>query len=427
MSAQKLIPIQEPPAVLGWQAASWRWLLAAPHRLLFFIGQVTLLLASLWWAAQLSGRVWGWAMPAAVSPSAMHGWLFALAALPFFMFGFLFTAGPRMLQVVAPATKEVLWPTLISAVGVLLAWVGAMSAAALTLAGVLLVWLSWLPLLWRLVAMLKQSRVPSKLHMGLATAFFWLGWLAQGGFAGSLWAGSANGLHGALMWAVWCFLIPIFLTVAHRLFPFFIGSVLPQLPLWQPRWLLIALVSIVLAHGLLPLGSVYADPLGFGWLRLTVAAAGAALLLILVWRWGIIPARRHRLEVMLPIGLLWLAMSLALSAAALGWRMSEGSAALGLAPLHAATAGFMGTLLFAMVTRVTAGHSGRPLVADDMDWSLFWVLQLAAVLRVLSEVWVSQMVPLQALSAVLWCVAFVPWAIRKMFIYLVPRPDGQPG
>src|SRR5690606_15735205 len=38
-----------------------------------------------------------------------------------------------------------------------------------------------------------------------------------------------------------------------------------------------------------------------------------------------------------------------------------GSAALGRAPLHALGIGFFGSMLVAMVTRVTQGHSGRPL------------------------------------------------------------------
>ena len=53
---------------------------------------------------------------------------------------------------------------------------------------------------------------------------------------------------------------------------------------------------------------------------------------------------------------------------------------LGLGTLHAMTMGFLGSV---MVTRVSTGHSGRPLVADNVAWSAFLALQLAVVLRML--------------------------------------------
>ena len=61
---------------------------------------------------------------------------------------------------------------------------------------------------------------------------------------------------------------------------------------------------------------------------------------------------------------------------------SAGALTLGLAPLHALTAGYLGATLLAMVTRVAAGHSGRPLAADGLAWGLYWTLQTAAMLRV---------------------------------------------
>ncbi|MDO8276104.1 MAG: NnrS family protein, partial [Serpentinimonas sp.] len=56
-----------------------------------------------------------------------------------------------------------------------------------------------------------------------------------------------------------------------------------------------------------------------------------------------------------------------------------------LGAMHAITMGFMGSLLLAMVTRVSCGHSGRTLVADRLVWGLFWLLQLATVLRVVAD------------------------------------------
>ena len=107
--------------------------------------------------------------------------------------------------------------------------------------------------------------------------------------------------------------------------------------------------------------------------------------------------------------------------------LSTLQAALGLAPLHALTMGFFGTLAFGMVTRVTAGHGGRPIMADTLDWTLFWLLQAAVAVRLLADLWPAQMLGLTALAVFLWCAAFLPWALRKTLIVLRPRPDGLEG
>jgi uncharacterized protein involved in response to NO len=36
-----------------------------------------------------------------------------------------------------------------------------------------------------------------------------------------------------------------------------------------------------------------------------------------------------------------------------------------------------------MASRVTLGHSGRPLEADSTTWCLFWLVQAAALVRML--------------------------------------------
>jgi uncharacterized protein involved in response to NO len=204
--------------------------------------------------------------------------------------------------------------------------------------------------------------------------------------------------------------------------------VVPLLDAWRPLWLLAAFVFIVVAHGLLPLGSVFAPGPAFGALRLAVDAAGAALLFFVAWRWGVVQSLRNRLLAMLHLGFFWLGIALALSA----WNQAVllaglPQAGLGLAPLHALTMGFFGGVAFAMVTRVTAGHSGRQLLADNFTWVLFWTLQAAVVVRLLSEAWPAQGRWLTPLAIGLWCAALLPWAGRNALIYLRPRADGRPG
>nr|MBP8007445.1 NnrS family protein [Burkholderiales bacterium] len=102
-----------------------------------------------------------------------------------------------------------------------------------------------------------------------------------------------------------------------------------------------------------------------------------------------------------------------------------GANGLGLAPMHALTIGFASSLLMAMVTRVTCGHTGRTLQADSATWRLFLLLQVAAVARVAAE-----LVPVPgalALAGALYAASFVPWAVKYAPLYWRPRGDGRPG
>jgi hypothetical protein len=45
----------------------------------------------------------------------------------------------------------------------------------------------------------------------------------------------------------------------------------------------------------------------------------------------------------------------------------------------------MGTMLIGFVSRVSFGHSGRPLQAPDWLWLVYWSAHFAAALRVLAS------------------------------------------
>ncbi|MEJ7806962.1 MAG: NnrS family protein, partial [Telluria sp.] len=98
----------------------------------------------------------------------------------------------------------------------------------------------------------------------------------------------------------------------------------------------------------------------------------------------------------------------------------------GRAPAHALFVGFFGSLLVAMVTRVTQGHAGRPLQLGRVAGFAFVAIQLVSVTRIVAELAPDQMA-WQAAAAVGWLLAFAPWVLRSLGIYLSPRADGQPG
>ncbi len=155
-------------------------------------------------------------------------------------------------------------------------------------------------------------------------------------------------------------------------------------------------------------------------------APAAAFLFWLGLRWGLMQSLRIRLLAMLHVGFVWLGIAYALYAAD-AMLVFTGARAIGLAPLHAATMGFVASILFAMVTRVTCGHSGRPLVADDASWRLFWLLQTATLLRLGAELWPPGYAWLVTAAIFAWLAAFAGWAWKYVPAYLRPRADGKPG
>lgn len=143
--------------------------------------------------------------------------------------------------------------------------------------------------------------------------------------------------------------------------------------------------------------------------------------------WGLVQSLKIRLLAMLHLGFLWLGLALMLGGASqlLGWMVQ--SPMLPLAALHALTMGCLGSLMLAMVTRVSCGHSGRPLVADNLVWSLFWLLQAATLLRIAAAVpaWSTQ--SLLTATALLWTAVMLTWGTRYGSWYGRLRADGRPG
>jgi len=254
--------------------------------------------------------------------------------------------------------------------------------------------------------------------------------------ARSCYAALVLGFLGLLAWAafvlgaspLWLFvsikvgsfglLLPVYVTVAHRMFPFFAGSVVPGYQPWRPLWLLGAFWVLVLLH--LTLELVH----GYRWLWLADLPL-LALTAGMLWRWWPRGPKPGLLTVLF-VGLAWLPAAFALYAVQSFAYLFTGVFLLGRAPAHALFIGFFGSLLIAMVTRVTQGHSGLPLVMPRAAWFAFATIQLVTLLRVVAELAPDSMA-WQAVAALGWLLAFAPWVLRIGRIYLVPRADGKSG
>ncbi len=400
-------------------ASGLGWLKVAPHRLFFFLATLLLLIASTWWCAVLVLRLLGMAMPVALAPTWVHASSMLYTFLPMYMFGFLFTAGPSWLGVKGP-TAPALLPTALAAFagGALLVVLSAFSAPASGAAALLLCacWARFLLLFARLI---RQSTAPDRGHAKLVLAFMLPGVAGLAGYALLCFSDDPRWFTWVSVAGLWWFALPVFLTVVHRMLPFFTASALPSIAAWRPYWVLWCFLAASVGHGAMEL----AGASRYAWV---LDAPAAAFLLWLGLRWGLLHSLRIRLLAMLHLGFVWLGIAYTLYAID-GMLALMGARGLGLAPLHAATMGFAATVLFAMTTRVSCGHSGRALVADDASWRLFWLLQGATLLRLGSELWPQGYAWLLSAAVLAWLAAFAGWAWKYLPLYLRARADGKPG
>lgn len=95
--------------------------------------------------------------------------------------------------------------------------------------------------------------------------------------------------------------------------------------------------------------------------------------------------------------------------------------------LHALTAGAVGTMTLAVMTRATLGHTGRTLAADAGTAAVYVLVTAAAVARVLSAVVPGAYVALLTISGVLWLAAFGLFVALYGPKLLAPRADRRPG
>ena len=205
--------------------------------------------------------------------------------------------------------------------------------------------------------------------------------------------------------------------------PYFSGTVLDNYRPFRPYWILWVLLACMGVHGALEITGLRAW-LWFVDLPMTVLA------LYLSAVWGLVRSFKIGLLAVLHLGFLWLGIAALLYTLQSVNLFITGVASLGLAPLHALTLGYFGTVVLGMVTRVTLGHSGRALVADPLTWRLFLGFQAVVVLRIIADCrtgWPSVLWHPYLLAGGLWLICFGIWFAHYGPIYWRPRVDGNPG
>ncbi len=147
---------------------------------------------------------------------------------------------------------------------------------------------------------------------------------------------------------------------------------------------------------------------------LLLFAGGMQLLRLLRWK-------GHRtfadpLVLILHVAFLWVPAGLLLLGASVLTPAIPQSAA-----IHALTAGAMASMILAVMTRATLGHTARELRADGATQAIYLLVTIGALTRVAAPLEVEHYTPLMRASGVLWGAAFLLFLIRYAPILFGPR------
>ena len=154
-----------------------------------------------------------------------------------------------------------------------------------------------------------------------------------------------------------------------------------------------------------------------------IAGTAAGLQGLRLLQWGTVRTLRQPIVWVLHVAYAWLPVGLALKAAAL-----LGGFAIAAFWLHALTIGALSTMILAMMTRVSLGHTGRPLIVTRPITFAYILLTGAALVRVFGLAGFRLSYPAVIIcSASFWTAAFAIFVVVYVPILWTPRIDGKAG
>jgi len=400
----------------------WPIFSAAPHRMMFFGGMLQIISTLLWWLIELLGRAWGFPLPTIIASTWIHPFLMLYGIFPFFIFGFLMTTYPRWMRAPIVPYHHYVLTFLLLFTAIPLIYIGIFTHKLILSIGVLCLLGGWSVALYALLQVYFRAPTKDKYYETFLNLALFLGEL--GILAYLLWLSTDHPLWLNLVrqGSVWLYLLPIMITVSHRMIPYFSSVVLNNYTLVQPSWSLPIMSLCVVGHTFLEIENLW------GW-RIIFDIPLMLLACHHSFKWRLWASLAIRLLAVLHIAFAWLAIALLLYNIQSLLFLWSGQLYLGLAPLHALTIGFATSLVVGMASRVTLGHSGRALVANTLTWICFWGISMTALLRIIAELFPFHFLglPLTIWAAGSWLIFLGPWVAYYLPMLILPRVDGRPG
>jgi uncharacterized protein involved in response to NO len=403
----------------------WNTFSAAPHRLFFFSGAIQLILPMLIWSIELTGRYTSlWTPLNTLIPSTWaHGFVMIYGVFIFFIMGFLMTVFPRWMNTQTIEKEHYISPFIWMNMGLLIFEFSLFFDAISLFSGLGIFLLGWINGISLLYKTFKKAPAQNKRYEIVVLSALSSG--AAGVACYGWWLFTDNWLFMelAINMGIWLYLLPLLFTVSHRMLPFFSSNIIDNYKIFQPAYTLWIFIAGCISHFILSMLS-YPE-----WLFVAdIPLAGIALLHTI--RWQLHRSFKDRLLAVLHMAFFWLFIGLFLFSTQSLVLQISGEFILGKSPLHAITIGFFTSLLVAMASRVTMGHSGRMLILDKLSWALFLGLQLTAIMRISSDLQFDNSPLSNALNLIaiaLWLISLSIWFVKYAPIYLTARIDGAKG
>jgi len=405
--------------------AFWNTFNAAPHRLFFFSGAVQLILPILLWSVELLGRytsIWS-PLNTQIPTTWAHSFVMVYGLFIFFIFGFLMTVFPRWMNTKPIDKEQYIIPFVALNSGLIIFEISLFYNLSSLFSGLAIFLFGWLNGIFILYQSFKQAPAQNKRYEKVILGALISGALGVTSYGWWIYSDNWQFMELAITAGIWCYLLPLLFTVSHRMLPFFSSNIIDNYTIFQPAYSLWIFLTGCVAHFLL---SVFNLP---EWLFLADIPL-AAIALMHTIRWQLLASFKDRLLAVLHMAFFWLFIGMVLFSAQSLLLQATGQYILGKSPLHAITIGFFASLLIAMASRVTMGHSGRMLILDNMSWLLFLGLQLTAIMRIFSDLQYDNVLisnNLNLLAAALWLLSLSIWFIKYAPMYLSVRIDGKEG
>jgi len=372
------------------------YFLSQPHQPFFILAFINAIVSMVFFTLFFEG-----ALSPIVPAKYYHAYSFIYLFFTPAFFAFLFTTFPRFSTTEPILQKEYLRVFIYYCVGSIITLLGTFISIPLLSTGMLLTFIGHILALKILLHIYKISPQKEKFDQFWILVAMSFGLLAHLTLLSTLWIPQLYLF--SIQTALYLYLFLLIFTIAQRMVPFFSHA-----PIEKHIERFKVIVGLLCLHVLLELIQYNSSFL--------VDLLLSYLLLRELKRWKLPFPNENPLIWILHIALFWIPIAFLLSSitSLLGLLYGSNFIYLG---IHTLTLGFFLTMIIGFGTRVTIGHSGNLMKANNYTKYLFYGTQAVVVLRILTSLTDSFMIFFQ-LSVLAWLLLFGAWGY-KFFAVLI--------
>jgi len=207
-------------------------------------------------------------------------------------------------------------------------------------------------------------------------------------------------------------------VIGGRVIPFFTIRTL-ALPVMQGNKILERIIALMMALTLLSFVSSYFFAIEELTASLFIATGGAQILRMASWQ----TLKTFQKSLLWSLHLSYFNMGIGFIVIGLSYFITELNFS---SAMHIVTIGTFGTMIIAMMSRVSLGHTGRTLCANSWISFSFLLLLNSMLFRVFLPTmgWIKIGYNVAAIS---WCLGFIIYLVNYGPMLLKSRPDGRSG